>query len=145
MFAMKNLLLYSALLWSCSLPMTSQTWRLDRARLCFDRPEDTGAINVLYSWVRIEEYRVPLSGGQAACIYLRPASYELVVTSTVPYEPGSRNDEACKSKPLKLELAPNENRTFTIWPATKKGSYTCGWRIVPASAPNAISKGNLHP
>jgi len=140
MLAMKNLLLYSALLLSCSIPMTSQTWRLDRARLCFNRPENNGRMNIVESWVRIADYDIPLIGGQAACIYLNPASEELIVTSNYPYDPVPNHDEACKSKPMKLELAPNENRTFTIWPATKHDSYACGWRVVPEPGSSAPSQ-----
>jgi hypothetical protein len=115
-----------------SSSMAAQSWRDNRARLCFDRPEDNGGINVLQSWIRVEDYEVPLIGGQAACLYLQPDSYKVVVTSTVPYDPHSRNAEACKSKLLELELAPDEDRTFSIEPATSKdGSYTCGWLIHP--------------
>ena len=142
---MKNRLLYSGLILFCSIPATAQTWRLDRARLCFDRPEDNGAINVLESWVRIADYRVPLIGGQAACIYLYSGSKKLIVTSTVPYEPSSKNAEACKSKSMKLELVPSENRTFTIWPATKNGSYACGWRIETAPGSNPLPQKDHHP
>ena len=113
----------------CSSSVAAQSWRDNRARLCFDRGEDNGAINGLRSWVRIEDYEVPLSGGQAACLYLRPGDYDLTVTSTIPYEPNSKNTKACKSKALNLELAPDEDRTFSIEPATNKDGYTCGWRI----------------
>lgn len=138
--SMRKQLLYSALILFYSIPLTAQTWRLDRARLCFNRPEDNGRMNILESWVRIADYRIPLIGGQAACIYVYAGSNELVVTSTYPYEPSSTDEQACKSTPLKLELAPNENRMFTIWPATKRNSYTCGWRIVSVSPPSATSK-----
>jgi len=115
--------------------MAAQSWRDNRARLCFDRSEDNGAINVLQSWIRVEDYEVPVIGGQAACLYLRPGSYKLSVTSTIPYDPHSRNAEACKSKVLEFELVPDEDRTFSIEPATRKnGSYTCGWRIHPTGS-----------
>jgi len=118
----------------CSSTVTGQSWRGNRARLCFDRLEDNGAINVLQSWIRIQEYEVPLIGGQAACLYLRPERSELTVTSTVPYDQHSRNTEACKSKRLKLELAPDEDRTFSIEPATNGDGYTCGWEIHPTGS-----------
>jgi hypothetical protein len=113
----------------CSLSIAAQSWRDNRARLCFDRGEDNGAINGLPSWIHIEEYEVPLIGGQAACLYLRPGTHELTVTSTIPYEPHSRNTKACKSKTLELELAPDEDRAFSIEPATNRNGYACGWRI----------------
>lgn len=127
---MKTALLCLCALLVCSSFMAAQSWRDNRARLCFDRPEDNGGINVLQSWIRVEDYGVPLIGGQAACLYLRPGSYKLLVTSTIPYEPHSRNAEACKSKALEFDVAPDEDRAFSIEPATSKdGSYTCGWRI----------------
>jgi hypothetical protein len=129
---MKTALFGLCVMLVCSLPMAAQSWRDKRARLCFDRPEDNGAINVLQSWIRVEDYEVPLIGGEAACLYLRPGDYDLIVTSTIPYEPHSRNAQACKSKALELELAPDEDRAFSIEPATSKdGSYRCGWRIHP--------------
>lgn len=126
---MKTALLCVCAMLVCAPTVTGQSWRDNRARLCFDRPEDNGAINVLESWIRIQEYDVPLIGGQATCLYLRAETSVLTVTSTIPYDPHSRNTEACKSKPLKLELAPDEDRTFSIEPASNKDGYTCGWRI----------------
>jgi len=127
---MKTALLGLCVMLVCSLSIAAQSWRDNRARLCFDRGEDNGAINGLPSWIRIEDYEVPVSGGQAACLYLQPGSYELTVTSTIPYEPRSRNTKACTSKALKLELAPNEDRAFSIEPArSRDDSWTCGWRI----------------
>src|ERR1035437_2375971 len=95
-----------------SLGLFGQSWRLDRARLCFVRIENNGAMNVLPSWVRISDYSVPLVGGQAACLFLEPESHDLQVTSTVPYEPDSSDTESCKSEVIKLVVAPNEERTF---------------------------------
>jgi hypothetical protein len=143
---MKTALLYVCAMLLFSSTVTGQSWRDNRARLCFDRPEDNGAVNVLQSWIRIQEYEVPLIGGQAACLYLRPESSDLTITSTIPYDPHSRNAEACKSKPLKLELAPDEDRTFSIEPATNRDSYACGWRIHPTgSSHKTTTKGANHP
>jgi hypothetical protein len=127
------------LLLTCSASALAQSWRYDRARLCFVREEDTGAINVLTSWVWIADYRIPLIGGQAACIFVDPGAEDLLVTSTYPYEPESTDEKECKSPAKKLQLAPNEDRTFMVWPATKGGSYTCGWRI-EAVAPSTSSR-----
>ena len=132
--AMKTALLCLCAMLVYSSTLTGQSWRDNRARLCFDRPENNGAINVLQSWIRIQEYEVPLIGGQAACLYLRPESSELTVTSTIPYDPHSRNTATCKSKPLKLELAPDEDRTFSVEPATNRDRYTCGWKIHPTDS-----------
>jgi hypothetical protein len=130
---MKKPWLSLCMLLVCSASVGAQLWRYERAkgRLCFVREEDNGAINVLTSWVRIADYRIPLISGQAACIFVDPGTEDLLVTSTIPYEPGSIDDESCKSPVRKLKLAPNENRIFMIWPTTKGESYTCGWRIEP--------------
>jgi hypothetical protein len=134
---MKTALLGLFAMLLCSSSMAAQSWRDNRARLCFDRPEDNGGINVLRSWIRVEDYEVPVIGGQAACLYLEPGSYKLSVTSTIPYDPHSRNAEACKSKALEFELVPDEDRTFSIEPATSRdGSYACGWRIRPTGGPH---------
>ena len=132
--AMKTALLGLCAMLACSSSMAAQSWRDNRARLCFVREEDNGAMNVLQSWIRVEDYDVPVIGGQAVCLYVRPGSNELIVTSTIPYDPHSRNTEACKSKVLKLDLKSDEGRTFIIEPATKGDSYTCRWRITPTSS-----------
>jgi hypothetical protein len=134
--SMKNRLPFLILVLFCSIHLPAQSWRLDRARLCFDRPENNGRMNIVESWVRIADYQVSLIGGQTACIYVYAGSEELVVTSNYPYAPEPNKDEACKSKTMKLELSANENRMFTIWPTSKGSSYTCGWRIVPSLAPS---------
>lgn len=127
---MKSALLTLFVVLVCSLAAAAQSWRDDRARLCFDRPEDNGSINTLQSWIHVADYDVPVSGGQAVCLYVTaPDSTNLTVTSTIPYEPSSRNTAACKSNALKLELSPNQNLTFTISPASDAQGYKCGWRI----------------
>jgi hypothetical protein len=87
-------------------------------------------MNVLESWIRVTDYNVPMIGGQAICLYVQPGNSELTVTSRYPYEPKSKNDEACKSRTLKLALSGNDTRTFQICPATKDNAYVCGWRIL---------------
>jgi hypothetical protein len=113
----------------CSTTLLGQSWRLDRARLCFDRGEDNGAMNVHQSWIHVSDYEIPLIGGQAVCVFIEPGSAEVQVTSTIPYEPNSKNRQACKSRVVELDLAPNENRTFSIEPASKGSAYICGWHI----------------
>ena len=130
---MKSALLRFCLVLACSSSLAAQDWRDDRARLCFVRYEDNGEMNILQSWIRIEDYEVPVVGGQAVCLYVQPGSKDLVVTSTIPYDPNSTNTEACKSKALKFELTAGENRTFSISPASKGSVYKCGWHIEPAS------------
>jgi hypothetical protein len=112
-----------------SSSVVAQSWRLNRARLCFVREEDNGAMNTLQSWIRVADYGVSVIGAQAVCLYVEAGSDELIVTSTIPYDPHSRNTEACKSKVLKLELTPDEDRTFNIDPAANRDGYTCGWQI----------------
>lgn len=130
MAVMKPFLMCASLALVCCTSAFAQTWRDDRARLCFVRPENNGAMNVLESWIRVSDYNLPVIGGQAVCLYLEPGLSELTVTSRYPYKPESKNDEACKSKPIKLSLSSNEDRTFLICPATKLDHYACGWRIV---------------
>ncbi len=91
-------------------------------------------MNVLESWVRVSDYDVPLIGGQTVCLYIEPGNTELTVTSLYPYRPDATDDEACKSKTLKLTLTPNQNRTFLICPAIKGDHYACGWTISKTSA-----------
>jgi len=114
--------------------LLGQSWRGDTAELCFVRPEDNGMMNILESWVRVSGYRVPLIGGQSACVFVQPGVTEIVVTSTVPYEPASENEEACKSGPMQLELSPHARRVFFVDPATKGSTHVCGWRIHPLRA-----------
>ena len=125
--------------------LLGQSWRLDRARLCFDRGEDNGRMNIHESWVHVSDYEVPLIGGQAVCVFVEPGSAQVVVTSTIPYNAESKNRQACKSRVVKLELAPNENRTFFISPATKGPTYVCGWHIRPIQAALSKSKKLDHP
>ncbi len=97
------------------------------------------------SWIRIGDYEVAVSGGEAACLYFLPGSYELTVTSTVFLEARSRNTKACKSKTLTIELADDEDRAFSIEPATSRdGEYVCGWLIHPTGASHKPSRKD-HP
>ena len=91
-------------------------------------------MNTLRSWVQVSDYDIPVSGGQAVCLYLAEGRANLSVTSTIPYEPQSKNTEACKSKILSLDLHSNEERTFEIEPAINRDGYACGWRIKPITS-----------
>lgn len=96
-------------------------------------------MNVIESWVRVEDYRVPLIGGEAACVFLDPGAHDVLVTSVsiATFKPA--NTRACKSPVLHLQLAVKEDRSFWIWPAKKGGEFVCGWRMEsqdpPANAP----------
>src|ERR1035441_10128777 len=111
--AMKTALFSLCAILICASSVVAQSWRLNRARLCFVREEDNGAMNTLQSWVRVADYDVPLIGGQAVCLYVQDGSNDLIVTSTIPYDPHSRNTEACKSKVLKLNLTDDEIKPST--------------------------------
>ena len=129
MAAMKHFLMYLSFALLYSSCVCAQSWRDDQARVCFIRPENNGAMNVLESWIRVADYNVPVLGGQAVCLYTLPGDSELTITSRLPYDLKSKDDEACKSQTLKLRLRGSDNRTFLICPATKGNAYTCGWRI----------------
>jgi hypothetical protein len=121
--------LFFTFICSTSIYARAQTWREDQARLCFVRPENNGAMNTLESWIRVADYAVPVIGGQVICLYVQPGDSELTITSRYPYDPSSKDNEACKSKTLKFSLSANSNRTFMICPATKQDHYACGWRV----------------
>jgi hypothetical protein len=115
-----------------SAALLGQSWQDDRAQICFDRPENNGRMNIHESWVHVLDYRIRLIGGQAVCLFIQqPGSVEVVVTSTIPFKLPPANQQACKSKVVKLELKPREKREFMIWPASKGPSYVCGWRLQP--------------
>lgn len=80
------------------------------------------------NWVRVADYRLPLIGGEAACVFLDPGAYNVVVTSIDSLKPNSKNTQACKSPVLHLRVAANEDRAFSIWPATKQDEFLCSWR-----------------
>jgi hypothetical protein len=137
---MKTALLGLSLMLACSVS-GAQSWRNNRARVCFDRPEDSGAMNGQPSWIRMDDYEVAISGGEAACLFFLPGSYELTVTSTVFLETHSKNTKACKSKTLTLQLAEDEDRAFSIEPATSRnGEWKCGWLIYPIGSSHKPSR-----
>jgi len=92
-------------------------------------------MNVIESWVRIEDYRVPLIGGEAACVFLDPGVHDVLVTSVSIAAIKSANTQACKSSVLHLRLAVKEDRSLWIWPAKKGGEFVCGWRMEPQGPP----------
>jgi len=97
-------------------------------------------MNILESWVRLSDYRVPLVGGQAACVFVQIGRTDVVITSTIPFDPKSKNEEACKSQTMNLQLVANETRHFLISPATKGSTYVCGWRVEPLPASRGAAK-----
>jgi hypothetical protein len=126
---MKNLLCVSLLLFTSTVH--AQTWRSDRATLCFVRLENNGRMNIQSSWIHYSDYEIPIVGGQAICIYTSSGAGDLYVSSTIPYEPSSKNTDACRSNTIHIDLRPKDDRLFTITPVSKRGSYVCGWRVHP--------------
>jgi hypothetical protein len=90
-------------------------------------------MNTLESWISVADYEVPIAGGQDVCLFIEQGMNELIVTSRIPYDPKSKDNQACKSKELRLELKSNEDKTFLICPASEGNYYSCGWRIVEHS------------
>jgi hypothetical protein len=143
MIVMKQPLLFLGLMVACAVSLSAQSWRADRAKLCFVRPENGGMINGLISWIEVGNYyRLPLSGDEAACVFVDSGDLELVVTSTFPTEQDSPNEKACQSPTVKLHLGKNDTRTFFVYPGTKESEYTCAWRIVQAPASNKPLRTN---
>ncbi len=136
MIVMKQPSLLLTLVVAYAASLTAQSWRADRAKLCFVRPENSGMINGLISYIEVENYRLPLIGDEAACVFVDSRDIELVVTSTLPTEQDSPNEKACRSPTVKLHLGANDTRTFFVYPGTKDSEYTCAWRIVQALASN---------
>ncbi len=129
---MKKPLLFLGFMVACAASLCAQSWRADRAKLCFVRPENGGMINGLKSWINVENYHVPLIGDEAACVFVGSGDVELVVTSTLPTEQDSPKDETCKSPAMKLHLSAKETRVFFVYPGTNKDEYACAWRIEQA-------------
>jgi len=50
-------------------------------QICFDRPESNGLLNILPSEIILDNWQkiLTLTGGQAACIYLFPGKYTVMV------------------------------------------------------------------
>ena len=71
---MRTVLLAAFAILACSSSILAQSWRTDRAPLCFVREEDNGANNGLASWILVGDYDVPVTGGQAVCLYVLPGS-----------------------------------------------------------------------
>ena len=70
MIVMKHPVLFLGLMVACAVSLSAQSWRADRAKLCFVRPENTGMINGLKSRIEVENYRLPLIGDEAACVFV---------------------------------------------------------------------------
>jgi hypothetical protein len=99
------------------------------AQLCFQRQENNGSINILPSCIQISDYKVPLLGGQSICLSVENGSTEAFVSSTVPYNPASKDNQACKSARLKLDLRAGDKRLFTVEPKSEHSAYVCGWNL----------------
>ncbi|MGH9780770.1 MAG: hypothetical protein ACRD33_03030 [Candidatus Acidiferrales bacterium] len=96
------------------------------SQVCFVQPEVSGRMNVEESRVSLSNYQnVTLIGGQAACLYVYPGDYSFQIEF-----PDSEGLFHRKSKSPKYDVAvrKGERAVFEIYPATKDGEYTGGWR-----------------
>lgn len=138
---------------STARPFTTQIQGLT-SQLCFERPEDSGAMNAHPSTVevsynaelgRIVTYRIALGGGQAACVFVSPGPYAVMATSNhftgpIGDAPSTPNSRQCRSKLYKVNLKERERITLFVWPARSKangGGYSsCGWVLSRMAHPN---------
>ena len=128
------------------------------SQLCFERREDEGSMNGHPSTVgvytklggSIPDYSVTLSGGQAACVFVAPGTYTILVSSNqfigpIGDAPSTPNAQKCRSLPFHTNLKAKERITLSVWPARSAangGGYSdCGWVVQPRGAsPNKSSK-----
>jgi hypothetical protein len=128
------------------------------SQLCFERREDDGSMNGHPSTVgvytklggAIPNYSVTLSGGQAACVFVTPGTYTILVSSNqfigpIGDAPSIPNTQKCRSRPFHTNLKAKERITLSVRPARSAangGGYSdCGWVIQPrGTSPNKSSK-----
>jgi hypothetical protein len=118
------LLLISPVLWA--KPQSSMQKMGLTSQVCFVQPEVSGRMNVEESRVSLSNYQsVTLMGGETACLYVYPG--------TNSFRFGFLNSENLfprKSISLKYDviLKKGKRAVFELYPATKNGEYTSGWR-----------------
>ena len=115
-------------------------WKSLSARICLEREENHGSINVVPSRVQIAAtapeaaplYEVLLAGGGAAgCVLVGPGKYQLTVLAPEAYQraPGP---ERCTSPPFVLSVAAGGTAELNVWPTAREDGYApCGWEILP--------------
>jgi hypothetical protein len=116
-------------------------WDAISGAICVERIENNGCLNVHPSRVRITsraqdaspEQEVTIIGGQAVCISLAPATYDVRVSSQEPCYPQPNEPEKCTSAPYLVRVKANAAVALNVWPtgpATGSG-HDCGWEILP--------------
>jgi hypothetical protein len=103
-------------------------------RVCFDRAEDGGAMNL--HLVRVFAMRggrsrevAHLRGGESSCIELARGAWSFDARSTRPYDPAATDPNACRSRSLSVRVADQKDVHVTVSPRSKGSEYICGWDL----------------
>ena len=99
------------------------------ARICIERPENTGPLNVVSTEVKFSNgQKLSLSGGQAACIQVKPGEYSFEIESMDP-NPASHEGKprTWESKTINVSVKEDEIATYEIFPETDENGYIGGW------------------
>lgn len=83
------------------------------ARICFERLESNGRVNVLPSRVHFggSDQTATLGGGDSACLFVAAGEARFFINSDDPYG-FLANQRRCHSKKLRVNLPPHQTQRF---------------------------------
>jgi hypothetical protein len=106
-----------------------------RSEICVSREEDGGLMNLVP--VRIfarrnghETLLVELTGGARECARVTPGKWALDARSHEPYDPNPTDPAACRSAPVRVEVARSRSVRLRVSPKSHRSTYLCGWNLV---------------
>jgi hypothetical protein len=118
------------------------TERPPEGRLCVERSEDNGSINLVP--VRILAGRggrfhdvLYLAGSVGECVPLALGAWSLQARSYRPYDPKATDPDECRSGILRVTVSDQELHV-TVSPQSHGATYICGWQLGRQVAPSRL-------
>lgn len=98
--------------------------------VCVSRAEDNGVLNIRPAYLHLDgKPLLYLVGGDRKCIAVSVGRHSLVATSTDPYDPNSKDENAWRSKPIEIHVSSQHITNLIIEPLTKESTYTAPWSV----------------
>ena len=98
--------------------------------VCVSRAEDNGVLNIRPAYLHLDgKPLLYVVGGDHKCIAVSVGRHSLVATSTDPYDPNSKDENAWRSKPIEIHVSSKHITNVIVEPLAKESTYTGPWYV----------------
>jgi hypothetical protein len=129
LLAVLLVLLFAGISYAETMPHRALDGELN-SYICIERPENMGLLNIINTKALFSnEQTITLSGGEAACIIVKPGKYSVTITSANPYPAADQGKDDWKSEKTEFNISKDKTVVFKLTPSANDKGYTGKWEL----------------